>query len=618
MHRKQLRIFPLALTGIGLALLASSADASRGRRVAIDTVPANWDGERAFDFATAPDGENWGPIALPGPASPPPGDPTAMVLKIGTKTYTHVWINKNGFITLGESAASAPVTFSSTVTQLDKVAGDVIAAFYSNIRVRQPELPDCNGSPGGHICDVTYATLDLYTTPPSNPVDPTDPIFGIRVTWGNFGGSDPAQPETLPGVVKESAVVDETKRVSFQIKLLDREQVTHQAGDFDLQLNYGGLGIPTAPSLTWEGSPSLVGVNAAGVLVDFAKFYTSFLDTTPDVSATEQANCLSGSNVVGDDPSFTRAKPLACNLITIEFRDGKPNLRTYTSNVSAALAGTATGTVHTTEASPLKLSVSNEGPDAATNVRATFDLPSAATLVSASPAGANCQQTAAKVNCTVASLASGASTDVTLTVKSTQAGSNAYTASVSADQYDLALAGNSAGTSVSLADSANLSITSCNRPASVTQGTSATVTCTVKNDGPQAAAQVVLDTTLPSQVTFSSGTNCSMVSGKLTCTSASIASGASADFSATLSTVSAGSAAISMSVRSDTFDPVTNNTADATFTVNAPANNGGGGGTGGGGTTTSSGGGGGGGAFTLPWLLLLALARVVPLRRRAR
>jgi uncharacterized repeat protein (TIGR01451 family) len=310
------------------------------------------------------------------------------------------------------------------------------------------------------------------------------------------------------------------------------------------------------------------------VLLDFAKFYTSFVDNSSDISPANVAICTNPATAAAPDPSFDKAFSLGCNRITIEFRSGVPRLKTYTSNLAVTLAA-GPGTPHAGIAYPVTLAISNvdsglnTNSDAASNVRATIQLPTGATLTTTS-SDATCAQvpSATIATCTVSALAADASVEIPLLISSNQSGRHDLQVSVDADQHEWNATNNSATASVTVADHADLSLTACTRPASVVQGNPVTVACTVTNNGPQAAANVVLEATLPASLAFTSGTGCTVTGAVVGCTLASLASGTTQSFTMTFSTPTAGAATLPVTVRSATFDfPQTNNAIDGSLVV---------------------------------------------------
>jgi uncharacterized repeat protein (TIGR01451 family) len=108
------------------------------------------------------------------------------------------------------------------------------------------------------------------------------------------------------------------------------------------------------------------------------------------------------------------------------------------SSTSADLSLTATGSPNPAAVGTglsYRLTVTNNGPAASTNVNLTDTLPASVGFVSASTTQGSCSG-AGPINCTLGSLASGASAVVTINVTPTAAGQITNTASVSGTEAD--------------------------------------------------------------------------------------------------------------------------------------------------------------------------------------
>jgi uncharacterized repeat protein (TIGR01451 family) len=88
------------------------------------------------------------------------------------------------------------------------------------------------------------------------------------------------------------------------------------------------------------------------------------------------------------------------------------------------------------------IEVQNGGPDAATNVVVTDDLPSQVDPVSATPSAGTCDVMGKKVTCELGTVASGGSATVTIEVTTKKAGQITNTASVASDVEDPQTANN--------------------------------------------------------------------------------------------------------------------------------------------------------------------------------
>src|SRR5262249_4740350 len=135
-------------------------------------------------------------------------------------------------------------------------------------------------------------------------------------------------------------------------------------------------------------------------------------------------------------------------------------------------------------------------------------------------------------------------------------------------------------TTVGLATTADLSITNAASPSPVVAGSNITYAVVVKNSGAATATTVVFSEPIPANTTFVSATppagwTCSVVTGTLSCSTPTLAPGATVSFSVVLK-VTAGTAAGTVitdvaSVDSSTTDPNPNNNSATANDVVATA-----------------------------------------------
>jgi uncharacterized repeat protein (TIGR01451 family) len=580
-QHKSWNIRRLLVCGVLLALIPAVLLAARGRRILIDGQNT-WqpDGDLALDLSGD---QNSTVFVLP------------MPIKIGSQTYDSVWISENGYVVLtqGVVVPSFPPLGASS---LAGIPGNIIAPFYADVESRAPQA-DCFEAPRfGCGADVAVATLDLQPDPEEE--NPPEELRGFRVTWGFFESVD--DPLSYPAgvLVKESASEPASKRSSFQLRLIDRSDLPNGLpGDFDLELNYDGI--------PWE-NVGIIGIKAGGVLLDFAALKTPFFGLVPPSNVPDSPCALDPEPADDSAPHFDKNVLFTCNAITVSFRDGRPNLRTYTADLRATIDAPTDLRANAGDPFSFDLNIDSLDPRneyvTATNVTSTVDLPAGFTFVSATP-GTLCDQTGSKLRCNHGSLAAGGSlSPVTLRLRANvDGGPLTPSVHVSADQFDPVSTNDDPTFEVTIDPTADLALTSCTAPpAAVTVGTTASITCSVKNEGPQSATGVSLTAQLPASVTFASGTGCGVSGTTLTCNAASIAAGATTQFSVTLNTVTPGSAGITASVTSAQHDPTLPNSRNVTITITEDRRE-------------TGGGGGGGGATSLLTLLLLGL---LPRRRR--
>jgi uncharacterized repeat protein (TIGR01451 family) len=212
------------------------------------------------------------------------------------------------------------------------------------------------------------------------------------------------------------------------------------------------------------------------------------------------------------------------------------------------------------------ITVTNSGPQSATNVTVGDQLPAGLTFVSSTPSGSTTYNNGTGV-WTVGTLASGASATLQITATVVTAGAKTNTAQVStSDQFDPdSTPGNSVGTeddqasAVVTPNSADLSVTKTVSNSTPQLGTNVTYTVTVTNSGPLAASGVQLSDQLPTGLTFVSSTPSGSTTYNSTTgiwTVGSLASGASATLTIVATAGTAGSFSNTAQVSAmNEFDP---------------------------------------------------------------
>ncbi|HEX6099152.1 MAG TPA: ExeM/NucH family extracellular endonuclease [Thermoanaerobaculia bacterium] len=191
------------------------------------------------------------------------------------------------------------------------------------------------------------------------------------------------------------------------------------------------------------------------------------------------------------------------------------------------------------------INVANAGPSTATNITVT-DTPTNLTITNVSGACTSFSP------CTIASLASGASTNITVTATIDAAGAFDNSATATSADFDPNTADNTGNDGDTAAAQANVSVTkTLDTAGPYTIGQSVTYTIVVANAGPSAATNVdVTDT--PTNLTI---TNVSGACGSLPCTIGSLASGASANITVTATIDSSGAFSNTATANGDESDP---------------------------------------------------------------
>jgi len=219
------------------------------------------------------------------------------------------------------------------------------------------------------------------------------------------------------------------------------------------------------------------------------------------------------------------------------------------------------------------ITVTNNGPDAPTDVIVTETLPSGVIFVSSSPSQGVCAGTST-VTCNLGTIDNGLSAAIDIVVTATVTGQLTNIASASSSLPDPDVTDNSATTSTTVdpvpGTEADLVLVKSDSPDPVTVGNNLTYTITVTNNGPQVANDVVLTDTLPADVSFVSSSpsqgSCTGTS-TVTCDIGTITSGASATVTLVITPTTATILNNNASVTSSVGDPNGNNNHATTSTI---------------------------------------------------
>ena len=213
------------------------------------------------------------------------------------------------------------------------------------------------------------------------------------------------------------------------------------------------------------------------------------------------------------------------------------------------------------------VTIANAGPDAATNVVFTDELPTGVSLVT--DISSICTIDAGVATCEVGDLAAGEDLSIDIVTTADAAGSPVNSVEVSSDVADPNTDDNSSSAEVSVTEptepSADLSILKTADATSVFVGDAITWTITVENAGPDAATNVVLTDVLPSGVTLDTDLSsiCTIDTGVATCTLGDIAAGGDVNIDIVTTADAAGSPVNSVEVSSDVADPNTDDNSSS-------------------------------------------------------
>lgn len=571
------------------------SDARRGRNVQIDFEGNGfWCDEKEADLST---GVAFGPITNESQeqecvAGESAANDLPMLFRIGDEFFDRLWIDENGFVVLGKSAADLPSPYDPTLQSLEQYPGAIIAPLYADFFVESTPQDGCGS--GNTVldgpCDVAYGVLrqDIADTLDQG----MDYDRALRVTWGAFEPSE-TQAIDSDGLREAPGILPALNHV--QLLLISRQDSNELAvdcsaddcGDFDIRFYFGPL---EGDGLAWESENTLSGFKIGPYVLDFSKYYRP--GATNEGFTGDRSNCISPTDAeeLPGAILFTPEQVFSCNYFEIRFRKGVPQLVGYTSDLSVSVS-TSVATVNATVPYQLNVLVAN-GPDTMnrldddTDVAFTVELPDGTAVGSVTPAGTPCSLSGTQYTCTLGNLpVSDIATEVVLEVISTSAGTQPLAVSVTGDRFDLDPLDNADSTSIEVSPTADLALEQCNAtPASPTIGQTVVVSCTIRNFGPQGATGAELTADVPSGASFLSSSDCSIQSGALSCAIAPLSAGDTRVISASFGADSAGTATVNaeLAAGSEFDSDAGNNSASAQFSIQSvvvdPPNNGGGGG----------------------------------------
>ncbi|MGD0086976.1 MAG: hypothetical protein ABSC24_07580, partial [Verrucomicrobiota bacterium] len=215
------------------------------------------------------------------------------------------------------------------------------------------------------------------------------------------------------------------------------------------------------------------------------------------------------------------------------------------------------------------ITVTNSGPAAASNVVASDVLPTNVVFVSASGGGTT---NAGVANWVLGTLASGTTTNVTITVKAPVSGAVTNNATITSTTADPNSANNTSSPVVtSVTPAADVAIGKTGS-ASVFAASNLTYTISVTNFGPSSASSVVVTDSLPATVTFVSATGGGLNnSGVVNWTLGTLTTGQTTNVTLTVTAPASGSLTNVASVSTPTGDPnLTNNLTPPVVTTVTP------------------------------------------------
>ena len=414
----------------------------------------------------------------------------------------------------------------------------------------------------------------LLGTPPSLPK--TGPVPPPSAGGSGITAPDVRTgPATAGDIAAGTCFCDVPARVDLSLAKTDTPDpvLNGQSITYHLTVSNGGPDAATGVTLTdtvpagttfVSATPSQGTCTSAVTcsLGSLAKNATATVDIV--VRATQAGTVNNSAGVTGNEPDPNGANNTATASTTVN--PAADLSVTKTDSPDPVLRG-GNITYHVT--------VGNSGPDAATGVTLTDNVPAGTTFVSATPSQGTCTSA---VSCNLGTVANGGSATVDIVVKTTLSGTVTNTASVSGNLSD-PVAGNNSATAATTVNEPTVdrAIAMTDSPDPVGAGGNVTYHVTVTNTGPgtTTATGVTVTDPLPAGTSFVAATpsqgTCTG-GATVTCSLGALVTGSTATVDIVVKTSQAGTLTNTATVSGNEPDPNdTNNSATTTTTVTAAA-----------------------------------------------
>ena len=446
------------------------------------------------------------------------------------------------------------------------------------------------GGGGGWILTSSAPTAATVTGGINGITTTGNLVFGSAS--GSPGQSSVVAPASVPGVSGGAECAD--------LSITKAGPATAVAGeDVSYELVVDNAGPADAVGLSVTDS---LPAGTSFVSADGGASWTCTNDA--DISVTCTATGLAAGATAAPITVVVSAPPDAGTItntasVTADTPDPDPSdnsadaVTVVTASADLSIVKSGPATVAAGGTVSYDLVVTNDGPSEAVDVSVTDTLPAGVVFGSAAGTGWACSNSGdVSVSCALPSLASGASSTITVQVSApAQAASLLNSAEVSSATPDPDLSDNESSAATDVAGVADLSLVKSG-PAEIGTGEAIAYSLQVANAGPDTAVDVVVLDTLPAGVTFVSasgdGWTCASAGDvSVTCTRPSIANVEAVPAIAVIVQAprAEGTTLNTARVDSATADPVPGNNADdaevAVVAVDEPGGGGGSGGTGG-------------------------------------
>jgi uncharacterized repeat protein (TIGR01451 family) len=471
------------------------------------------------------------------------GDVCGGANQVQWETETPITVPPNRFYTFSVDAAYINCFAAHPLFDFSIVAGG------SEIPTSATPIDGCANGDGA----------STFTSP--GAIFVTSASIGLRMrnAQGSTGGNDGAfdnvrlldvTPRLHKSFSPASLNVNAPSTMTFTIENTD-ELAAKNGWSFTDNLPSGlVVANPAAASTTCSGG-SVTAAAGGGSIAMTGNLDAGQASCTVSVNVTSSSagsfsNCPANVTLVGLNPP-------ACSTVTFRAAD------------VAIVKSTASPVVPGEEAT-YSLTVTNHGPDTATNVVVSDPLPSGLSFVSASP---ECAEASGTVTCTVASLASGASQTFTVTANVAASADDCAnlrnTATVTNDVFDPNTSNNSSSI-CNFERRANRTITKVASRAQVPTGGQVMYTLVVKNNGPSDDSNVTVTDPMAQGLSLvaaeASQGSCSTAEGRVSCDLGDLKAGGSAQVLVTAQmTATSGCVPNTARVTGDALDPTPDDNA---------------------------------------------------------
>lgn len=472
-----------------------------------------------------------------------PSDVTFVSATGGTVTGGTVGTSNPVTINLGTMAANETKTVNVTVN----VSQTAATTINNSVLVRSTETTAGFDSNTANNTDTeptsTEAVIDLAITKAdsADPVIPGQPLVYTMVVTNN--GPSAATLVRMTDNLPDGIQVTSANSTVGTVTIPPSAQDTTAANNDDLVVNIGNLASGATATITVNAT---VLPGTTGTLTNVASVAST------DTSLTEN---ITTNNT---DTETTALTP------RIDLRIAK------TDSIDPAIAGNAL---------TYTITVTNDGPSTATNVVMSDTLPAGVTFTSGTASQGTVTNNAGVVTGNLGTLAPNASATVTLVVGVNAAtrGTITNTSTVQATETEVSTTNNSASQDTAINANVDLAITKVDSVDPATAGGPLNYTMVVTNNGPSTATNVVVADTLPSTLTFGSGSSTvgtvTNAGNAVTANVGTLASGASATITVNTTVASTATGTITNTANvtaAETETVTTNNAATQTTQLVVP------------------------------------------------